>query len=131
MVLTESMIDQYTEMLAGYEYRFSANFETYNSIKDDGSKAEIGGEIDRSLGEVLKAANGLASALKCLETEKLPFFGRAALRKEREQLLIRSYANLSRMRNHISRIPKAFLDGAHLQNTRDVLREKVLGNGFT
>lgn len=128
MVLTDSMIDQYAEMLDSYGAAFSVNFRKYDAIKDDESKRNIGGEIDRALAEVLKAANGFASTLKCFETEELPFFGRSALKRKRAQLLIHFHTNLSRMSERISSVPKAFLDAAQLQNTRDVLREKILGH---
>lgn len=128
MVLTDSMIDQYIEMLDSYGNAFSVNFRKYHAIKDDDSKRSIGGEIDKSLAEVLKAANGFASTLKCFETEELPFFGRSALKRRRAQLLSHFHANLSRMSGHLSCVPKAFLDGANLQITRDVLREKTMGH---
>lgn len=128
MVLTESMIDQYIEMLDSYGAAFSVSFRKYDAIKDDESKRNIGGEIDKSLAEVLKAANGFASTLTCLETEELPFFGRSALKRKRAQLLSHFHANLSRMSAHISSVPKALLDGANLQITRDVLREKMMGH---
>ncbi|WP_434052950.1 MAG: hypothetical protein RDA78_27590 [Roseibium sp.] len=126
MALTESMIDQYIEILQGYGTAFSVNFKKYDAIKDDTTKSGVGGDIDRSLAEMLKAANGFASTLKCLETEELPFFGRSALKKKREQLLAHFHNSLSRMTGHISSVPKDLLDGANLQNTRDVLREKTM-----
>ncbi|WP_420336154.1 hypothetical protein [Roseibium sp.] len=130
MVLTDHLIDQYIEMLNSYGNAFSVNFKKYDAIKDDVPKQNIGGEIDKSLAEVLKAVNGFGSTLKCFETEELPFFGRSALKTKRAQLLSHFHANLSRMTSHISAVPKAFLDGANLQITRDVLREKSMGHDF-
>ncbi|WP_306140622.1 hypothetical protein [Roseibium sp. MMSF_3412] len=127
MVLTDDIIDQYIEMLNSYGNAFSVNFKKYDAIKDDDSKRNIGGEIDKSLAEVLKAVNGFASTLRCLQTEKLPFFGRSALKRKREQLLVHSHRNLTLMTSGIATVPKVFLDGANLQITRDVLREKSMG----
>ncbi len=125
MAMNASQLDKHMAALDDVGATFAASIAKFNEVKDDPSKAKIGGEIDTALAQAIKAAHVFASLLKELEQARLPTFGGSDLKRKREKILAHSRKNLHYMNAAIDAVPKTFRDVAETTTAMDMLKDRM------